>query len=305
MQSIIIIIPYFGKWPVWMELYLDSIKRNPSIDFLFITDCDTSLLEGIANVAFEKTTFENYVERYKTVLGNDIQIPTAYKICDLRPFFSLIHQKNIDAYDFFGWADVDLLFGDIRSFYTKKILSNYDVISTHKTRLSGHLALLKNTKKNKTIGLSIYQWKQALQNPNFVGIDEHGITNALQMTLFDKVAEKFKVSTNYSILKVLRKMKTRKHYFVEQYTTPFTPIPWIDGTLNSHQPSEWYYEKGIITNSSDTNRRFIYIHFMNFKSSIWRADGTSAPWEDGFIYSVDDLIQRIRIDVNGIIVVER
>ena len=300
MQKIILIIPYFGKWPIWMELYLDSVKRNENIDFLFITDCDSSILNGIKNVSFEITTFEEYVNRYKMLLGDDIQIPNAYKICDLRPFFGLVHQEKIHSYDFFGWTDVDILFGDIRSFYTDEILSKFEVLSTHKTRLSGHLALLRNNEKHRTIGQKIYNWKRALQNPNFVGIDEHGITNALQMTLFDKIAEKFKFSKDNLILNLIRKTKTTKHYFVEQYTTPFTPIPWIDGSLNSTQPDEWFYDQGVVTNTRDTDKKCIYLHMMNFKSSGWRADGTIAPWQTDFMYEVGNLNKKIKIDVKGI-----
>lgn len=300
MNKIIILIPYFGKWPIWMQLYLDSIKRNTSIDFLFITDCDISYLNEIKNVKFIKTTFDDYINRYKLVLGMSINIPNPYKICDLRPFFGIIHQEIIKNYDFFGWTDVDVLFGDIRSFYSDNILNQYEVLSTHKTRLSGHLALLRNNEKHRTIGYKIYNWKQALQNPNFVGIDEHGITNALQMTLFDKIAEKFKFSKDNLILNFIRKTKTTKHYFVEQYTTPFTPIPWLDGSVNSAQPEEWYYEKGDVTNKRDKGRKFMYIHFMNFKSRTWRTDGSIAPWQSAFKYEVDDMNKKIKIDLKGI-----
>lgn len=34
-----IIIPYFGKWPVWFDLYLKSARENECIDFYFFTDC--------------------------------------------------------------------------------------------------------------------------------------------------------------------------------------------------------------------------------------------------------------------------
>ena len=40
MKSIILIVPYFGKWPVWFEAHLISISRNREVDWLFITDCE-------------------------------------------------------------------------------------------------------------------------------------------------------------------------------------------------------------------------------------------------------------------------
>src|SRR5690554_1582292 len=121
MHKIAFIIPYFGKWPEWMELYIDSIERNPTIDFHFITDCDRSISTA-DNIYFHETTFEEYVNNAQKILDVPINIPNPYKICDLRPFFGIIHADIIKDYDFFGWTDVDLLFGDIRSFYTDEVL---------------------------------------------------------------------------------------------------------------------------------------------------------------------------------------
>lgn len=278
MHKIVFLIPYFGKWPEWIDLYFDSLSRNPAIDFHFFTDCNTTVTQA-KNVIFHSMTFEEYVEQAKQKIGFPANVPNPYKICDLRPFFGIIHEDIIQDYDFFGWTDVDLLFGDIRSFYTDNILKNHDVLSSHAIRLAGHCALLRNTDKHRKLGFKVYNWQKALTKPEFVGIDEHGMTNALCMTFWDRVAEKFKIPKNNFILNALRKWKKRRYYMVEQYSTPFIPIPWIDGSINSDQPKEWYYHQGEITNNRDGERKFMYIHFMNFKSSQWRADGTKAPWE--------------------------
>lgn len=300
MKKIVFLLPYFGKWPDWMPLYIDSVRRNTSIDFLFITDCDTSVLDNVPNVTYQKISFEAYVNRYKKILGEDIQIQNTYKICDLRPFYALVHEKDIADYDFFGWTDLDVLFGDIRAYYTDEILNKYNVLSSHQMRLAGHCALLRNRPKYRRIGFKIYNWKAALQNPAFVGIDEHGITNALTMTIFDKAAEKFGFSLDNYLLNLIRKLKTESYYFKEQYSTPFSSIPWIDDSLHSKQPDEWFYERGKITNARDGDRSFMYLHLMNFKSSTWRFDGTIAPWESGFVYDIKDINARIKIDKEGI-----
>lgn len=39
MKKAAIIIPYFGKFPEWFNLYLYSCKKNPEVDFIFYTDC--------------------------------------------------------------------------------------------------------------------------------------------------------------------------------------------------------------------------------------------------------------------------
>ena len=301
MKSIGILIPYFGKWPEWIELFFDSVERNKTIDFHFLTDCDTTLCSA-PNVFFHQMTFDQYVSVAEERIGEPINIPNPYKICDLRPMFGIIHAEILEKYDFYGWTDVDLLFGDIREFYTDEILARYEVFSTHSTRISGHLAIFKNNSQNRMKYLSIYNWKKAVQNPEFVGIDEHGITNAYTMTVFDKINEKFKLSINNFITRYIKNKRLKKLYMIEQYTTPFLPIKWIDGTQNSEQPSIWYYYQGEITNDRD-KRNFIYIHFMNFKSSQWRHDGTKAPWESlSKIYHLEKLgiNQIIEISSKGI-----
>ena len=155
MHKIAFIIPYFGKWPEWMSLFIDSIERNSTIDFHFITDCDTSI-SNAENVIFHTSLFEDYVKKAQEFIDTPIAIPNPYKICDLRPFFGIIHKDIIKDYDFFGWTDVDLLFGDIRSFYTEEILRNHDVLSSHAIRLAGHCALLRNTAHFRTMGYKVY-----------------------------------------------------------------------------------------------------------------------------------------------------
>ena len=159
MQKIVFLIPYFGKWPEWMELYIDSIERNPTIDFHFFTDCDTSI-SSAKNIFFHPTTFEKYTLDAQQILGVPIEIPNPYKICDLRPFFGIIHSDIIKDYDFFGWTDVDLVFGDIRSFYSDEILKTHDVLSSHEIRLAGHCALLRTSKKYREMGYKVYDWKR-------------------------------------------------------------------------------------------------------------------------------------------------
>ncbi len=302
MQSIIVFIPYFGKWPVWIDLFFDSVRRNDTIDFLIYTDCDTSQYV-MPNVRFRNISFQDYLKEINKKLPIVFAPPNAYKICDLRPMFGFLHQDEFKGYDFYGWCDVDLVFGNIRNFYTEELFNNYELLSTHADRISGHFALFRNTEKHRMMFQKIYRWKEALLNPVFVGIDEWGLTRAYTDTIFDKINDKFKLNIKNKLTSFLKEKKLKRLYFKEQYTTPFISKPWLDGTLNSNQPSEWYYHQGVITNSRDTGKTFIYLHFMNFKSSQWRHDGTKAPWEQNKNYyqlQKDDLDKLIVISEKGI-----
>lgn len=302
MKSIALIIPYFGEFPEWTPLFFETIRRNPTIDFHFFTDCkyDKSIPD---NAIMHHLSFDKYVKHANSFIDFDFAPPNAYKLCDLRPLFGLIHFDVIKDYDFYGWTDMDILFGDIRSFYTADILNGYEILSTHAHTISGHLALFKNKKQHREQFKKIYNWKKALQNPEFVGIDEHGITNSYLYSFWEKAYYKFGLRSPKALRNAVRKIKARKIYLVEQYTTPFIQRPWLDGTVNSRQPDIWFYADGFITNSRDKGKNFIYLHLMNFKSSTWRHDGTSAPWNDldKIVHATpDDMKIGIQIDNSGI-----
>lgn len=67
--SIVQIIPYFGKWPEYFDLYLYSCSRNPMIKFIFYTDCP------IPNKVYDNTVFRSVSYRdYCTFVGQKLGI---------------------------------------------------------------------------------------------------------------------------------------------------------------------------------------------------------------------------------------
>jgi hypothetical protein len=301
-KKIAILIPYFGKFPEWADLFFQTLKKNKTIDFIFFTDCDTSKYKA-PNLFFNQMSFQKYIQFVNTKLPITFHPTNAYKLCDLRPLYGYIHEDILKPYDFYGWTDMDILFGDIRSFYTNEILERYAVLSTHAIRISGHMALFRNTTENRQMYKKIYNWQEALQHKNFVGIDEHGITHAYLDTLIDKVNQKFKLKIDNAATRFLSGLKRKKLFMKEQYTTPFTTIPWLDGSVNSAHPDVWYYTNGKITNSRDKDHSFLYLHMMNFKSSLWRHDGTKAPWEGKekiCFATAEDMENGIEINRDGI-----
>ncbi len=300
MKSITILCFYFGKFSEWAPLYFETLKRNSTIKFIFYTDCDHSAFEA-PNIVFNKISFEEYVQLACEKINIAFNPANTYKLCDLRPLLATIHFNDIKNSDFYGYADQDLFFGDIRSFYTDKILSKYDVFSTHEKLISDHFALFRNNEFNRNMFKEIGGWKEKLESPFCVGIGEEYLMRA-----YNNIINK-KRFIQYKPIKWWHELTGAKFYFKEQFTTPFTKIPWIDGTIDSNQPDIWYYKNGIITNNRDGERSFMYIHFMNFKSSKYRHDGTKAPWEGHAkicFAKPDDMKSGIMINCNGIFTIK-
>ena len=141
---LIMLIPYFGQWPEWMDLFVESCKWNQSVHWRIYTDCPEP--ENKAdNVDYVHLSFEDYKALVCERLGIAFDPPTPYKLCDLRPSLAYIHEQDVDGFPFFGYGDIDVVYGNIRLFYTDDVLARSNVLSTHPERLSGHFAVLRNT----------------------------------------------------------------------------------------------------------------------------------------------------------------
>lgn len=172
MHSIVLIIPYFGKWPIWINLFFDSCRRNYDIDYIFFTDCPIPENDEGSNLVFKHISFTDYCDLVSEQLGIDFHPHRPYKLCDLKPFYGIIHKLEIQNYDFWGFSDIDLVFGNIRKFYTEELLSKYKLLSTHSDRISGHMTIVKNEDSITNQCFAIKNWKTLLQDDNNYALDE-------------------------------------------------------------------------------------------------------------------------------------
>lgn len=93
------IIPYFGKWPEWIELYFYSCSRNPNIDFIFYTDCPLPK-QQYPNTIFHQCSYQRYSQIVSNRLCIDYHCQKPYKLTDLKPFIGVIHEPELRNYDF-------------------------------------------------------------------------------------------------------------------------------------------------------------------------------------------------------------
>lgn len=93
------LIPYFGKWPVWMDLYTYSVALNPMVDFIYYTDCPKPQ-NAPRNMIFHQMTFDAYKAMANEKFGMDFMQAKPYKLCDLRPFYAYISEEDLKGYNF-------------------------------------------------------------------------------------------------------------------------------------------------------------------------------------------------------------
>lgn len=270
MRSVLILIPYFGKWPEWIELYLHTCKNNPSIDWIFFTDCEVPN-DSPKNVRFIRYSFSDYCRLISERLRISFQPETPYKLCDIRPALGFIHYDLVKDYDNFSYGDVDLFYGDLRKHYPDKLLRKL-LVSTHKNYVSGHLCMIRNNFTGRNLFRLIPRWKERFQNPNHLALDDRQFTILfIGWKPYDRLRSRI-----YRLLNPLFWISSLE----ERFTTPLSPIPWTDGSMR--HPETWFYKDGKITNDIDGTRCFPYLHFMNYKNSRYLCPefGAKAPWEN-------------------------
>ena len=146
-----------------------SVLQNPSVDFMFFTDCE---IEPARNIIVHKMQFEDFRKKVQKTFDFPIVLDRPYKLCEYKQAYGYILQEYIKDYDFWGYGDLDLVYGDIRAFITDEVL-------THKFLLGwGHLTILRNDDDaityfmKQVVGYQDY--KKAFTTSKITFFDEYG-----------------------------------------------------------------------------------------------------------------------------------
>lgn len=264
------------SFPVWFPIFLETCHWNPTIQWIVHTDALDSA--QIKNVQIRHLSADGFVRRARDVLGIDFILESNYKLCDLRPTYGVLYEPEISGFDFFGYGDLDVLYGDIRAFYDDRVLEK-DIVSNHTWCIFGHFALFRNADWLRNAYKKVPDWKSVLEDP---------MPRRFAEDLFSQF---FRMPRNLKHL-----------YWKEQFTTPLTKRRWIDGSFE--HPQTWYWNRGKVTNCKDHGRDFPYLHFMNYVSArhMNPAYGDSAPWSGlNNIIHVEpaEIHNGIRVDSTG------
>jgi hypothetical protein len=149
MKKMVFLIPYFGKLPNYFNLWLKSCEVNSSIDWILFIDDQSSF-------NFPKNVIVNYCdfEYLKAKISNALKVPiilnNPYQLCEFKVAYGVIFKDFISAYAFWGFCDIDVIWGKLTNFITDDILNDYDKIGWR-----GHLTLFRNIDE-----ISEYFWSE-------------------------------------------------------------------------------------------------------------------------------------------------
>lgn len=138
MKKGIFIIVYFGKIPSYFTVWKKTAERSKKFDFLIVTDDTTAIFSDTNNIKICIMTFTEFKERVQRKFQFTVNLNNPRKLCDYKPAYGYLFEEEIKEYDYWGYCDLDLIFGDIDKLIPLE--QNYDKLFAH-----GHMTLFKNS----------------------------------------------------------------------------------------------------------------------------------------------------------------
>ncbi len=250
----VFIIPYFGEFKNYFELFLESCRLNPEFDWLLITD-NSKKYNYPDNFKVIHKTFEEFRYLAKKKLNMDISLDRPYKLCDYKPAYGLICDEFIKKYDYWGHCDCDLLFGDL-SPIMELLNQGYDKLFT-----GGHLTIYKNTTYINKIFMDDIEnvgclYKKVFSSSKIFGFDEvyfkvnvHSLFEQRGCKLYEQ-DKAYNASTNYRTFRRVAYNK-ESHSWIEE-SSRNDQIYWKDGKVYRLR---W-------RNGNIERDEFIYVHLQ-------------------------------------------
>lgn len=231
-KKAVFIIPYFGKFNNYFQLFLNSCACNVEFDWIIFTDDETKYYYP-DNVRVIYCSFDDIQKKFREKFDFEISLDRPYKLCDYKPTYGYIFYDIIKEYKFWGHCDTDLIWGNINDFICNEDYEKYDKIG-----IMGHCTLYKNTYENNTSFLKNLEGKnrakevfQTTWNNSFDEEFNQSINN-----IFEELDKKIdyneyeaNIYTKSSDFKITKLDLKSKKYVVERKSNSF--FIWDNGNL--------------------------------------------------------------------------
>ena len=242
-NRIAIIVTWFGKLPPYFDAWLKSAEKNKEIDFYCFFD--QSFITKSKNIHLIKTTMQDEINRISKAINEKIVINNSYKFCDLRPSFGLGYAEYLKDYEFWGYCDIDLVFGHISNFLTDEVLDEYDRFYEY-----GHLSIFRNNDEMN----DLYKYPGCIYSKN---------------EIFRK-SVKCTPEEHWGINRIMENNSFkwyRKNDFADFYL-PYQTLLINNGTNYDKQIFYWENGKAYMAyelNGKMNKRELVYIHWQKRK----------------------------------------
>ncbi|HVM86884.1 MAG TPA: DUF6625 family protein [Puia sp.] len=231
-MTIAIIVCYFGRLPWYFKFFLFSCSYNQTVDFFIVTDDSSYNNQFPSNVHAVYRTLGEINKMASLKFDLDVKIENGYKFCDFKPAYGFLFSEIITGYDFWGYGDIDVIYGNIRNFMTTSLLTEYDLISIRPDWIPGCFSLFRNTEKMNTIFMESKDYKKVFSVNRHLCFDE---TN-FQHDQFSEGKKYYEIPSEIeSMMHVVKRLELQK------YIKVYFNLHIIEG-----RPGKLKWNKGVL-----------------------------------------------------------
>ncbi len=244
------VVPYYGPLPKWLPLFLASAARNKSVHFFIVTNEKVSLALP-PNVSHVPVEFAEIERRVRNAVSPDFRLSYAYKLCDVKPFYGIVFENLFRDSQFWGYCDLDLVFGDLSPILQKSgRLEEADFFCADSGPVVGTFCLYRNSVRMNTFALSLPEYIRRLNSAEYESLDEKELTKAL---------------AHASDIRYIRAEK------LAESQLSISPDGRMVGRTSGvvGDPNEFYWTDGrtFIRSPGGQPQEVMYLHFIGLKRS--------------------------------------
>ena len=166
----LLIVPYFGTFGPWFPLYLHSLSHQSTLDLLLVTDAPTPPLPS--NVRRAEMTLADLRALATDKLGVPVALMDTRKLCDLKPAYGLVFEDYVSGYEYWGFGDEDVLYGDLDRLLAPRFRSSPDIVTAGEDAPVGHFTLVRNVARATDLVLDDPEYHEVLADPAHWAYDE-------------------------------------------------------------------------------------------------------------------------------------
>lgn len=253
MKKCILILPYFGKFNNYFELFLKSCEKNSDFNWLIFTD-DRRMYDYPDNVKVVYMEFTEFREIIQKKFDFEISLQMPYKLCDYKPSYGYVFQEYIKEYKFWGYCDCDIIFGKISDFLNEDMFKYYDRMFT-----VGHFSIFKNTSEINELFMNdingVKYFEKVYKSNKIWAFDELMLNDIFRNSKFKFYQNdlSYNISVYNYKFRMVKRIPDVNRYFTEDYIPTVTL--WNNGILKRYYFSE---DDGRLLNNE-----YMYIHLQH------------------------------------------
>lgn len=171
-MRVLLFVPWIGPLPEWTADFLERVNDG------FNNDEDDVEFRFDIVAQSDQMRFANI---FAGRLGLDVPLEiSGRKLCDYRPAFGHVFAEEWIGADWWGWCDLDVVFGKASSFLTLDRLQSYDLITDSPRNVNGPFTIMRNDLRMRLLYQRSRTYRDVFVSPEHVAFDEIGFTEVVQ-----------------------------------------------------------------------------------------------------------------------------